>query len=419
MPIRIAGAGCCLLDLLFPKVDFASAAFEAARSRREGDGGLSPGRLVFAQDAERFTGRPFAETLAVLAGEGGGAPASPAAENVGGPSAVSLVHAAQMLDGEGIPVAFYGATGDDDLGRALRDRLSRTPLDATRLESRPGRTPSTYVLSDPDWDGGRGERCFVNDIGAVEGFLPSDLGESFFEADLIALGGTALVPRLHEGLPDILAKARAYGALTVANTVFDFRAERRDGVGPWPFGGPAPSAAQGAGIEPGPLEAFRACDLLVMDRDEALRLSGKRDLGAALSFFQGCGVGAFAITRGGESVLAWAGKGRFSPFGLRELPVSGRAGREASRGVPDGRGPMGDTTGCGDAFAGGIIAALALQLKAGSGSLDLADAISWGIAAGGFTLGILGGTYYESRPGEKREAVTAYRRDWPSQVGEA
>ena len=150
------------MDILYPDADFSSDAFAAARSRSEGDGGLSPGRLVFAGDAERFMGRPFPETLAAIGGP------EPAAENVGGPSVVALVHAAQMLEGEDIPVVFHGATGGDQTGRELRERLARTPLDVSGLETRPGRTPSTFVLSDPTWDGGRGERCFVNDIGAAE-----------------------------------------------------------------------------------------------------------------------------------------------------------------------------------------------------------------------------------------------------------
>jgi sugar/nucleoside kinase (ribokinase family) len=410
MAMRIAGAGCCLMDLLYPEVDFSSAAFAAARSRREGDGGLSPGRLVFAEDAERFTKRPFPETLAAILGGGQGPAAGrqPAA-NVGGPSVVSLIHAAQMLEGRGAVVSYHGATGDDEAGRSLRAMLARTSLDLSRLETRPGRTASTFVLSDPRWDSGRGERCFVNEIGAAEAYGLEDLGEGFFDADIVALGGTSLVPRLHEALPGILARARSRGALTLVNTVFDFRAERRDSVGAWPLGGLA------AG--PGPAEAYRACDLLVMDRDEALRLSGERELGAALRFFESSGVGAFAVSRGGDPVIAWAGEGRFAPLALRELPVSERATLARA----GGRG-RGDTTGCGDAFAGGIIAALALRMeatapgRADAPGLDLVDALSWGIAAGAFTLGILGGTYYESRPAEKRALVSAYRDDWLAQA---
>jgi sugar/nucleoside kinase (ribokinase family) len=434
--MRIAGAGCCLMDVLYPKVDFSSAAFSAAASRREGDGGLIPGRLVFVEDAERFTGKSFAETLRSILGSPSAAAGEEPVVNVGGPSVVSLVHASQMLEGEGIPVAFYGTTGDDATGAELRDRLALTPLDSSGLGSRPGRTPSTFVLSDPEWDSGRGERCFVNDIGAAEGYLPTDLGEGFFDASIVALGGTALVPGLHDGLPGILAMARSRGALTFVNTVFDFRAERKDSVGAWPLGGSLRSQPGGSlrsqpggslrsqpggslrpqpggSLRPGPAESYEACDLLVMDRDEALRLSGERELAAALRFFARSGIGAFAVTRGGESVLAWAGKGRFAPLGLTELPVSERAARSRDAGASSG----GDTTGCGDAFAGGIIAALALQIAGGAPRLDLAEAISWGIAAGAFTLSFLGGTYYESSPGEKRELVAAYREDWLKQTG--
>jgi sugar/nucleoside kinase (ribokinase family) len=415
MTTRIAGAGCCLMDMLYPDADFSSPAFAAVRSRREGDGGLSPGRLVFAEDAARFADSsaarlPLAAAIAAIAGP------ERAAENVGGPSIVSLIHAAQMLEGEDAVVSFYGAIGDDEVGRDLRAMLAHTCLDASRLETRAGPTPSTFVLSDPGWDGGRGERCFVNDLGAAEAYGPEDLDEDFFGADIVALGGSALVPRIHEGLPYVLERARSRGALTFVNTVFDYRAERRDGIGAWPLGGASRgpfSGKPGAG-KGGPAEAYSRCDLLVMDRDEALRLSGELEFEAALRFFMSSGVGAFAITRGGDGVLLWAGEGRFAPMALREMPVSERAARERARG---------DTTGCGDAFAGGVIAALALQMKdaapgrEGFERLDLADAVSWGIAAGAFTLGILGGTYYESRPGEKRELVVSYRDDWLAQAG--
>jgi sugar/nucleoside kinase (ribokinase family) len=389
--VRIAGTGCCLMDIIYPSVDFSSEAFALLRSRSEGDGGLEPGRLVFAEDAERFASRSGELGLAGVLAEL--APGGPAAENVGGPSVVSLVHAAQILEGEGATVSYHGAVGDDESGRRLRDLLGRTSLDAARLETRRGRTPSTYVLSDPSWDGGRGERCFVNEIGAAELYAPADLGEDFLGADLVAFGGTALVPAVHEGLPSLLAAARGRGALTVVNTVFDFRSERLHPGRPWALGGIGPG--------PGPAAAYAACDLIIMDRDEALRLSGESGLEAAARFLASSGAGAFAITRGGEDVIAWAGGGRFSPFGPAELPVApveaaARAG--------------GDTTGCGDAFAGGVIAALALQMKAGArAGLDLADAISWGVSAGAFALGILGGVYFERRAGDERRAVEALR----------
>ncbi len=405
------------MDILYPNADFGSAAFEVLHSRADGDGGLAPGRLVFADDAERFGARrdkdegrgprSLAEALAELTG---GLPA--AAENVGGPSIVALVHAAQMLAGEDVKVEFHGARGDDALGGRLLSMLGRTPVNLSYLRQSHGKTPSTLVLSDPQWDGGRGERCFINDLGAAEHFSSADLGSDFFSADIVALGGTGLVPRLHDALPELLPAARSRGALTVVNTVFDFRNERRNPEGPWPLG-----PSQEGGV-PGPRASYQNCDLLVMDCDEALRLSGERSLGSAADFFERSGVGAYLITRGGESVVAWAAGERFRPLARRELPVSERALGELAVQKASGL-RSGDTTGCGDAFAGGALASLAAQLLAGRGALDLVEAAGWGVAGGAATLFTLGGTYYEGRAGEKRSIVESFHRDWLRQIREA
>ena len=58
----------------------------------------------------------------------------------------------------------------------------------------PGATPFTFVFSDPAFAGGRGERMFVNAIGAAGHFGPELLEGLFFEADIAILGGTAIVP---------------------------------------------------------------------------------------------------------------------------------------------------------------------------------------------------------------------------------
>ncbi len=421
MPIRIAGTGCALMDRLFVGVDFGGEAFRRYRSLCDGDGGLSPGKLVFVPDAEHFAKESFDRILENLV------PGSKAsAENIGGPSIVAMIHAAQMLAGPDFHVSFHGLRGDDETGDRLAALLAKLPVDCSAYGMAPGPTPSTFVLSDPSWDGGHGERCFVNDIGVAAGYNAEKLlegsaeGSGFLDADIVVFGGTGLVPALHDGLGDLLPEARARGCLTVVNTVFDFRNERRDPVHPWPLGRPGDSP-----------RSFGACELLIMDRDEALRLSGTTSLDAAASFFVASGVSAFVITRGAGDVIAWTsgGKtpregsgrsgGRFAPLALSSCPVSARAGREIRENQgPGGRGgPRGDTTGCGDAFAGGIVAALAEQMLAGRDrDLDLKDAILWGIAAGAATLGIVGGTWYEKVPGEKRAVVESYRADYFRQI---
>ncbi len=394
--MRIAGTGCCLLDILYPLIDFASPAFTACRSLRDGDGGLSPGRLVFDTDLGGFLGRPCGDAISDIAGAAG-----PGAENIGGPSIVALIHAAQMLEGKGASVSYHGPRGEDEAGSRLAGLLSRTPVALDSYIGVGGPCPATLVLSDPRWDSGRGERSFVNILGAAARYGPEMIGEGFFDADIAAFGGTALTPLLHEALPRLLSKARGRGALTLVNTVFDFHAERRDPSGPWPLGGLSHLELHRRQAGPGPMASYEFCELLIMDLEECLRLAGSRDLKAALGFLRGSGLGAFLVTRGAKSVIAWAGGPRFAALDTTELPVADR------------RSTMkGDTTGCGDNFAGGVIASLAEQLMAGrDGSLDLAEAGSWGIAAGAFTLGFLGGTWIESRPGEKRGLVEALRRE--------
>ena len=47
--IIVAGTGCALADYLFTDIRFNETAFQKYRSVKSGDGGLSPGRLVFTE----------------------------------------------------------------------------------------------------------------------------------------------------------------------------------------------------------------------------------------------------------------------------------------------------------------------------------------------------------------------------------
>jgi len=87
------------------------------------------------------------------------------------------------------------------------------------------------------------------------------------------------------------------------------------------------------------------------------------------------------------------------------LPVSA----EVRRALASPSRPKGDTTGCGDNFAGGLLASIALQLEAGQkrGTLDIIDACSMAIVSGGFSCFYVGGTYLEAAPGEKRQKIKA------------
>ncbi len=374
--IKVSGVGCCLVDRIYDHIDFGSEAFRRVTSRTSGDGGLEPGKLEFEEEVERFSGQRFAELLPTLT-DG----RQPDKENIGGPCIVALIHAAQLL-GETAQVDFYGCRGDDEVGSHLAAALSRTPVNLAHYRIEPGKeTASTVVLSDPNHDGGHGERTFVNTIGASWNYLPTDIDESFYEADVCVFGGTAIVPRIHEGLDTMLRHAKDHGALTVVNTVYDSLNERRAPGQRWPLGSSD--------------ESYRLTDLLIVDHEEALRLSGCTTIPEAMNFFIAQGTKAVLVTNGARDVYLQAVNSIFSELQLTTMPVSEAVTRRVKQ------GEKGDSTGCGDNFAGGAIASLCWQLSQGREVIDLREAARWGIVSGGFACFYYGGTYFEQNSGEK------------------
>ncbi|MDR3139186.1 MAG: carbohydrate kinase family protein [Treponema sp.] len=389
----VHGTGCCLADILYAHSDFSAPAFKQALSRREGDGGLSPGRLVFAEDFERFTGKPYEAALAEITG------GPPDSRNLGGPSIVSLAHAAQVLGGAA-EVSYYGMRGSDEAGDFVEAALARLPLKEFRLTRKEGAEPRTDVISDPHYDNGHGERTFINLLGAASRFGPDDLDDSFFDARIAAFGGTALVPLLHDSLTSLLKRAGARGAVRVVNLVYDFRGEAAFPGKKWKLG-----------VED---DAYPFIDLLIADKDEALKTSGTSETEDALRWFLARGTGAAIITDGSRPVtLAAAGKGVFAPAELCSLPVCEAVNQELAD-YPERRG---DTTGCGDNFSGGVIASLAEQLAAAPGAkADLRECAVQGTVAGGFACFTIGGAFYEKHPGEKRGLLAPYIEAYRKQL---
>lgn len=391
----INGVGCSLVDYLYTGIDFSSPRFEPYRSRRSGDGGIEPGKLVFADKFASFCGEEYLSALATITGS-----QAPASSNLGGPSIVPLVHAAQLLAPEGAVVRYFGLRGDDSIGRTLDGYVSRTPVEISGYEVIEGVTPFTYVLSDPGYDNGQGERAFINNIGAAYEMNPDRVPQEFFDAPILLYGGTALVPHLHARLDELLERGRAAGRLNVVATVFDFYNESKNPGGRWPLGSSD--------------ESYHYVDLLITDHEEACRLSGADEPTGAIEFFRNHGVGAAVITHGAESIHIYAGdESAFLSVGPTVLPVSDRIGGELARGA----GAAGDTTGCGDNFCGGVLYALAQQEQnKSSAKYDLIDACRWGVVSGGYTCFYLGGTYFEERLGEKRDNLAPYYEAYRAQI---
>ncbi len=388
----ISGTGCALVDYLYKPVSFTNEVFKKYLSQQPGDGGLTPGKLVFTEEFEKFSNANYQQTRQLITNS------REPALNIGGPSVVSLIHASQMLQGYDAEVYFSGGKGSDEGGRFIEEKLKGTPLKICNYRTGNLYTPFTDVLSDPSYDNGLGERIFINNIGAAWEFKPEDLDERFFNSDLVVFGGTALVPSIHEALDDLLAKAKENKAITVVNTVYDFLNEKKDPTSLWPLGKSS--------------DSYKYIDLLITDMEEALRLSGTRDVESAIRFFRQSGAGAIVITHGPHPVHYISQSLLFGQVPESALPVSSKIKEELLKG-----NTTGDTTGCGDNFAGGIIASLAIQhLKGAKLPLNIDEAIALGIVSGGFACFYNGGTYFESYPGEKSKRIQAYYNDYLMQI---
>ncbi len=389
--VRISGVGCCLLDRIYDQVNFTSEAFCKYMSRKAGDGGLEAGKLTFEEELERFSGDSFSADILPLLTEGRKANK----ENIGGPCVVALINAAQLAYKEST-VSFYGCKGDDGVGDDLLQKLRQTNLDLSHYRTEKGsETASTSVLSDPNYDNGHGERTFVNVIGASWHYLPEELDDSFYNSEICVFGGTALVPRIHQGLSKMLKRAKSCGSITVVNTVYDFLSQKEHPDQRWPMGDGD--------------ESYSFIDLLIVDHEEALRLSGCKDIPSAIAFFREKGTGAVLVTNGARNVSLWADSLLFGKVEEQTMPVSAAVGEALKQ------GKKGDSTGCGDNFAGGVIGSLARTLSNSplkgedkspskgklEGLFDLREACRWGIVSGGFACFYYGGTYFEQKEGEK------------------
>jgi len=394
--IIISGTGCALADYLYSNISFISDSFKKFLSVEPGDGGLSPGKLVFTNDIEKFAGIPYQAIVLEIIGD-----RDADAFNIGGPSMVSLIHTAQMLEINDYEVRFFGISGNDETAMRIRSMLNHIPIKIDNYLSTDGNTtPFTHVLSDPNFCSGQGERTFINNIGAAGYYTKEMLGDCFFESDIVCFGGTALLPEIHDNLTGLLYKARKQGCITVVNTVFDFRNERKNRGQGWPLVTTK--------------KDFELIDLLIMDREEALRISGERTIDKATAFFSSSGVSAFVITNGADDLIAQSRGGLFKNTLMLRLPVSERITQDLKT-YP---AKNGDTTGCGDNLAGGVIASVAWQLKnCKTGELDLLEALSWGIASGGFCCFTVGGTYIESYPGDKYSKILPIQSAYLKQVG--
>lgn len=244
----------------------------------------------------------------------------------------SAANTAAWCAAAGVPATFVGRVGDDVLGRKVLDELARAGVDLEVSVDPDLPTGTCIVLVDPD-----GERTMVPCAGAnaVGGRVPA------LEPDvLLHVSGYALFhPRAAQAAAEAMRRARAAGCTVSVDAA---SAAPLRAYGPERF-----------------LDAIGSA-VLFANADEAAVLSGTADaFSAARALGARCGA---AVVKRGVGGAVWSD------------------GRAVEVAVPEPVAVI-DSTGAGDAFAAGVLAAL------GRG-LPIAEALRAGnaLAARAITL---------------------------------
>lgn len=213
----------------------------------------------------------------------------------------------------GVRTALAGRVGTDPFGDFLVAQAERERIDVRVARDRERGTSASVVLVSPS-----GERAFLHHVGANARFSLEDVPfAAFAGAKAFHLAGAFVMDAMDgAGSAEALRRARGMGMATSLDTVWDARGRWLDLLAP----------------------ALPHLDLFLPSAAEAEKLSGRKNAADAARFFLDRGVKTVAVKRGAAGALVTDGR---ETIDLEAFPVA-----------------VVDTTGAGDAFAGGFLAGL-------------------------------------------------------------
>jgi sugar/nucleoside kinase (ribokinase family) len=268
---------------------------------------------------------------------------------IGGSGAITAAGAARL----GVDSALIATVGDDDLGRLQLAALADAGVDTSRIVVDPQLpTGMSLILGDGE------DRAILTAAGAITALAADQVGAApLATADHVHVSSLFLLSNLRPGLPELLRAARAGGATTSVDTNWD------------------PAGSWSDGIE----EVLDEADVLLPNLEEARRLSGETDGEAAL----------WALAERVPTVVIKLGA---------DGAIAVERGRSEVVRAPSWSVEMLDTTGAGDSFNAGFIAA---RLE----GAPLADALAQAVACGALATRGLGGTTTQPTLAESRALI--------------
>ncbi len=240
----------------------------------------------------------------------------------------------------GVPVRLLSMVGSDPSGDELLRRLESAGVDVSYVTRSEAPTAATIALVHHG-----GDRLFLHRPGAsgaafrepIE-FTPEILrGISHFH-----LANVFALPLLRPHAAETLRRAKAVGLATSLDTGWDALGRWMEDLGP----------------------CLPSVDLLFVNESEARTLSGRSSIEEAAAALLDSGAGRVVVKLGAQGCAVFAGD---EEFRAPAFPIE-----------------VVDTTGAGDCFAGGYLAALARGLSHGA-------AARYANAAGALSASHLGG----------------------------
>jgi sugar/nucleoside kinase (ribokinase family) len=212
----------------------------------------------------------------------------------------------------GVPVTLIGAVGDDAMGQAALARLKECAVDTSAIQTLAAGTATTVALVRSD-----GTRAFLHQPGVslllYAEAVPWNPGAS---TTRFHIGNPFAILHLRSAAPALLKRAKDAGLATSLDTAWDSKGEWMSVLAP----------------------CLPLVDLLFLNEDEARMLTLSTEPQQIAQRLREAGASTIVLKRGGLGCSVFDGPDR--------IDVPGFAVRVV------------DTTGAGDCFAGGFLAAL-------------------------------------------------------------
>lgn len=294
-------------------------------------GGVTPRGLVVIGDANPdlvLTGDVvprFGQVEQLLAG---------ATLTMGGSASIMACGAARL----GVPTRLIAHVGDDQFGHYVLNELANRHVDTTGITRHPrSSTGLSVILSEPH------DRSILTNLGVMTSVTAADLDLSTITPGThVHAAAYFLLPSLAEGLASLFARLHEVGCTTSLDTNWD-PAEQWDGLD----------------------EVLQHTDILFPNEQELCAITGIGDVEKAAAAITNS-VSMVVVKRGSRGGLlrTWSGEClQFAP----ESPLA-----------------VVDTTGAGDSFDAGFLAAWLRDLP-------LVDCLRAAVAAGGLSTRAAGG----------------------------